>query len=126
MAAGRKDFVVVRLDAATKQAVERAADAEDIPVSTWIRNQIVASLYLSGVREAPQVIYQGIRHALKPQLDQIVWTRVAVEALAGALPDVLSLLLSPNDPRRPDVAEAIRDILAERTQELFTDLEQGE
>lgn len=122
--AGRKDFVVVRLDAATKEAVERAAAAEDLPVSTWIRNQIVASLYLAGVREAPQVIYQGLRHALQAELDQIVWTRVAADALLGVLPEVLTALLPPSDPRRPAVvAEAIRDIIAERTRELFAESE---
>jgi hypothetical protein len=116
----------VRLSPSTAQAVDKAAAAEGIPVSTWIRHQIVASLYLAGVREAPQVIYQGIRYALKPELDQMVWARVAVDALIGALPEVLAMLLPRDDPRAPgDIEAAMRAILAERTRELVAeDLEE--
>lgn len=61
----QKDFIGVRLSPETKRAVEKAAAAEEIPVSTWIRNQLVASLYLSGVQEAPQVVYAGFRASIQ-------------------------------------------------------------
>lgn len=46
--------IPVRLSQSTAESVEAAAKSENIPVSTWIRNQIVASLYLAGVQSAPK------------------------------------------------------------------------
>lgn len=76
----QKDFIGVRLAPDTKRAIEKAAAAEEIPISTWIRNQIVASLYLSGVQEAPQVIYQGFRHSIQDLADNLQEVTLAVRA----------------------------------------------
>ncbi|NMP24356.1 hypothetical protein [Sulfobacillus harzensis] len=107
--------VWVRLDAATKAAVELAAAHDGIPVSTWIRNQIVTGLYLEGVAAAPQTIYQGIRHALKRELDGLVEVRTALDGLIAALPDLIALAASvqESDAIREAAIEALEAALGE-------------
>ena len=85
----QSDRIQVRLSPALRGAVEHAARAQGIPVSTWIRNQLVIALYLDGMAEAPHVIYQGIRHALEPELLTIRGTQTALETLLSILPDAL-------------------------------------
>ena len=107
--------VWVRLDTATKAAVEAAAAREGIPLSTWIRNQIVTGLYLEGVAAAPQTIYQGIRHALKPELAGVTEVRTTLDALIATLPDLVALAASAQDPDaiREAATEALEAALGE-------------
>ncbi len=75
------DRVQVRLPPAIRQSIDAAATAEGIPTSTWIRNQILASLYLGGVTSAPQVVYQGFRASIQDVLDNIEEITLAVRSL---------------------------------------------
>lgn len=84
------DEIKVRVTPAVKRAVEQAAAAEDIPVSTWIRNQVVASLYLSGVQSAPEVIYQGFRHSIQDMADHLEEVTLAARALPKMLENLMA------------------------------------
>ncbi len=97
------EWVQVRLDPAAKRAVETAARDEGIPVSAWVRRQVMAGLYLAGVQTAPQTIYQGIRHALEPELAGLAEVRAGLDGLIVALPDLIALAASTQD------SDAIRD-----------------
>lgn len=109
--------VWVRLDTVTKAAVEAAAARAGIPVSTWIRNQIVTGLYLAGIAAAPQTIYQGIHHALKPELDGLGEVRVALDGLFATLPDLVALAASSQDPDA--IREAAEHVLEAGLGEAF-------
>ncbi len=82
--------IQVRLSQNTAASVEAAAKAEHIPVSTWIRNQIVASLYLSGVKEAPQVIYQGFRYSIQDIASNLEEVTLAARALPELIENVMA------------------------------------
>jgi hypothetical protein len=90
-----------------KRAVELAAAQEGVSVSTWVRNQVVAGLYLAGVQAASRTIYQGIRQALKPELDEVMEVRTALDGLIAVLPDLVALSASSRN------SEAIREAAAE-------------
>jgi len=82
--------IQVRLSKTTAQSVEAAAKAEGIPISTWIRNQITASLYLAGVQSVPQVIYQGFRHSIQDVAENIEEISLAVRAWPELLQRVMA------------------------------------
>ncbi len=105
--------IQVRLPKATAQSVAAAAQAENIPVSTWIRDQITASLYLAGVQSAPQVIYQGFRHSIQDIADNIEEIAMAVRAWPELLERIMttSMIAGGLDP-----AES-----ADRAEELVLD-----
>ncbi len=92
-AEGLDDRVQVRLPPAVRQFVEAAAAAEGIPTSTWIRNQILASLYLGGVASAPQVVYQGFRASIQDVLDNIEEVTLAVRSLPVILEHLMTSAL---------------------------------
>jgi hypothetical protein len=101
------EWVQVRMTTDLKRAVELAAAQEGVSVSTWVRNQVVAGLYLAGVQAASRTIYQGIRQALKPELDEVMEVRTALDGLIAVLPDLVALSASSRN------SEAIREAAAE-------------
>jgi hypothetical protein len=113
----QSECVMVRLDPATKSAAELAAAREGLPVSTWIRNQVVAACYLEGVREAPQAVYQGIRRALRRELDGLREVRAALDGVIASLPDLVALAASTQEPSA--IREAAGRMLAARLREAF-------
>jgi len=82
--------IQVRLPKTAAQSVEAAAQAEGIPVSTWIRDQVMASLYLAGVQSAPQVIYQGFRYSVQDIADNIEEITLAVRAWPELLERIMT------------------------------------
>ena len=82
--------IQVRLPKAAVQAAEAAAQSAGIPVSTWIRNQVMASLYLAGVQSAPQVIYEGFRYSIQDIADAID----EIQLISRALPELLENLMA--------------------------------
>lgn len=94
--------IQVRLSKTTAESVEAAATAEGIPTSTWIRNQIMASLYLGGVKSAPQVIYQGFRYSIQDIADNLDEVLLASRALPELMENLMtvSMISGGLDPVR--------------------------
>ncbi|MCL4351168.1 MAG: hypothetical protein M1318_00745 [Firmicutes bacterium] len=82
--------IQVRLPKTAAQSAETAAQAEGIPVPTWIRDQVMASLYLAGVQSAPQVIYQGFRYSIQDIADNIEEIALAVRAWPELLERIMT------------------------------------
>lgn len=121
------DPIYVRLPPRVRRAAEAAADTEQIPLSTWIRNQVVVAVYLSGVKEAPQVVYDGIRHALEEELIQIRLARVGIDALLTVLPELLTTLAPVGDRRNPQgMVETLRNLIDAQVRELLAVAADGE
>lgn len=110
----------VRLSPALARAAEAAALAEGIPVSTWIRNQVVAAVYLNGVKQVPQVIADGLRYALQDELAQVRLARVGVDALLLVLPELLTTLIPVEDRRNPQaLSEKLKALIDAQVRELL-------
>ncbi len=105
--------IQVRLPKAAAQSAEAAAQSAGVPVSTWIRNQVMASLYLGGVASAPQVIYQGFRYSIQDIADAINEITLAVRAWPELLERIMttSMIAGGLDPAQS----------AERAEELVLD-----
>lgn len=118
--------IKVRVTPSVKTAIEQAAAAEALPVSTWIRNQILASLYLAGVATAPQVIYGGFRHSMQDMADNLEEVMVLARALPALIERVMAASMVAGGLNPLSSAQLAEQLMHEAVNTAAVPMPQGE